>query len=58
MISGTTLYFFPDRLLIYGPGGILALRYADLTLESATINFIEDGNVPRDATRWERLGSS
>ena len=57
VISGKTLYFFPDRLLIYGPGGIEAVRYADLTLEPSTVNFVEDGSVPRDAitvgTTWK-----
>jgi uncharacterized tellurite resistance protein B-like protein len=51
VILGTTLYFFPDRVLIYGPAGIQALRYGDLTLEPATINFVEEGRVPRDAAR-------
>lgn len=51
MISGTTLYFFPDRVLISGPSGIQAVRYGDLTLEPTTVNFIEEGPVPRDAVR-------
>jgi uncharacterized tellurite resistance protein B-like protein len=50
-ISGTTLYFFPDRVLIFGSGGIQAVRYGDLTLEPTTVNFIEEGRVPGDAIR-------
>ena len=57
VVSGTTLYFFPDRVLLYGPGGIQAVRYGDLRLEPTTINFIEEGQVSHDAvqvgTTWK-----
>ncbi len=48
-IDGTRLYFFPDRLLIFGRGGARAIPYSDLTIRAGTIRFVEEGGVPRDA---------
>jgi hypothetical protein len=52
----TQLYFFPDRLLIFGPGGVRAASYAELAIQAGTVDFIESEAVPRDArvvgTTW------
>jgi hypothetical protein len=48
-IDGIRLYFFPDRLLIFGTGGISAVSYADLRLAGGSVQFMEDDGVPRDA---------
>ncbi len=55
-VDGIRLFFFPDRLLIFGSGGVSAVRYADLNLEAGRVQFREEGGVPRDAkvmgTTW------
>ena len=48
-IEGIRLFFFPDQLLIYGRGGVSAVRYTDLSLNVGTVQFREEGGVPRDA---------
>jgi hypothetical protein len=52
----STLYFFPDRLLVYDSGGVGAVSYADLKIETLESKFVEDRNVPRDShqitTTW------
>ncbi len=44
-----TLYFFPDRLLVFTRQGVGAVSYSDLRIERDDSRFIEDGTVPRDA---------
>jgi Protein of unknown function (DUF4236) len=44
-----TLYFFPERVLVYGQDGIGAVSYSDLDLEVGIKRFIEEDGVPRDA---------
>ena len=55
-IEGVRLYLFPDRLLIFGRGGVSAARYPDLNLTAGRVQFREEGGVPRDAnvigTTW------
>ena len=46
-----TLYFFPDRLLVYDPSGVGALPYSDLHAEAGQVRFVESDQVPRDATQ-------
>lgn len=48
-VGRQTLHFFPDRLLVYDPGGVGAVAYRDLKLDPARTTFIEDGGVPPDA---------
>jgi hypothetical protein len=52
-----TLYFFPDRLLVYDSGGVGAVAYSDLKVEIEESRFVEDGSVPQDshqiATTWQ-----
>lgn len=51
-----TLYFFPDRILIFGPRGVGAIAYEDISFRIGATRFIEHGSVPRDAeqvdTTW------
>jgi hypothetical protein len=47
----STLYFFPDHLLVYNWGGVGAVSYSQLHAEAAQIQFREDGQVPRDAVQ-------
>ena len=45
-----TLYFLPDRLLVYGPHGIGAVSYGTLRITASRERFIEDSTLPSDAT--------
>ena len=49
-----TLYFFPDRLLVFEGSSVGAVSYSDLKVERAGQKFIEDGSVPRDATQVDQ----
>ena len=44
-----SLYFFPDRILIYTDNGVGAISYNELGFNIDTTRFVEDGVVPRDA---------
>jgi len=58
----TSMYFLPDRVLVYGPGGVGAVEYRDLSISATPIQFIEEGTVPRDATvvdhTWKYVNKS
>lgn len=45
-----TLYFLPDRLLVYDSAGVGAVSYRTLELSASRQQFIESGGVPSDAT--------
>jgi Protein of unknown function (DUF4236) len=45
-----TLYFLPDRLLVYDRSGVGAISYRSLEIAVSRQRFIEDGGVPHDAT--------
>jgi Protein of unknown function (DUF4236) len=51
-----SLYFFPDRLLVYDSSGVGAVTYGELNAEAVPTRFIEEGSVPSDAqqvdTTW------
>ncbi|MDP9190195.1 MAG: DUF4236 domain-containing protein [Acidobacteriota bacterium] len=49
-----TLYFLPDRLLVYDATGIGAVTYRTLDVSAGQQRFIEDGGVPPDATVVDR----
>jgi hypothetical protein len=53
--GNTTLYFFPDRLLVYDAGGVGAVAYADLKVETQESRFVENGKVPHDS---RQIGST
>lgn len=45
-----TLYFLPDRLLVYDRSGVGAVSYRSLEISASKQQFIEEGAVPQDAT--------
>jgi hypothetical protein len=49
-----TLYFLPDRLLVYDAAGIGAISYRTLQLCASKQRFIEEGGVPSDAKIVDR----
>jgi hypothetical protein len=52
-----SLYFFPDRLLVYDSSGVGAVPYPNLQTQTADSRFVEDGYAPSDArqvgTTWQ-----
>jgi hypothetical protein len=44
-----TLYFFPDRLLVFDSSSIGAVAYEHLTVEQQRVQFIEESGVPSDS---------
>jgi hypothetical protein len=48
-LSSETLYFFPERVFVYGPTGIGAVTYRQLEARTSTLSFIEEERVPHDA---------
>lgn len=44
-----SLYFFPDRMLIYSGAEVGAVSYASLDIQVSATRFIEEGPVPSDA---------
>jgi len=55
--NGTTLYFFPDRLLVRDGSGFGAVTYHDLHSGAGPVRFVESDPVPRDGvmvdTTWQ-----
>ncbi|HJQ36687.1 MAG TPA: DUF4236 domain-containing protein [Thermoanaerobaculia bacterium] len=49
-VGRQTLYFLPDRLLVYDAAGIGAISYRTLEISAANKRFIEEDGLPRDAT--------
>lgn len=45
-----TLYFFPDRVLVFDSRDVGAVSYDNLTVEVTKSQFIEEQSVPKDAT--------
>lgn len=50
----SSLYFMPDRILIYAGGEIGAISYSALELDIGQKRFVEDGSVPSDAQIVDR----
>ena len=48
-VGRQTLWFFPDRLLVFEPGGVGAVPYDQIRIARQQTRFIEDGTVPNDA---------
>lgn len=44
-----SLYFFPDRVLVYDRSGVGAIEYPDLMLDVRQTTFIEERGAPPDA---------
>lgn len=49
-----TLYFLPDRLLVYDTTGVGAVNYRTLDVSADKKRFIEESGVPSDATVVDR----
>ncbi|SDG12434.1 DUF4236 domain-containing protein [Phytopseudomonas seleniipraecipitans] len=56
-VGRQTLYFFPDKVLVFEANGVGAVSYKNLRVDISTTNFIEDGAVPKDSqvvsTTWK-----
>ncbi len=56
VLGGQSLYFFPDRLLVYQGGQVGAVPYPELNATYCTTRFVEAEGVPTDArvvgTTW------
>ena len=48
-VGRQSLYFFPDRLLVYDQGNIGAVSYETLQIDFSDVRFIESEGVPGDA---------
>jgi hypothetical protein len=53
-LSKSTLYFFPDRLLVYSGAHVGAVSYDKLTAVASTTRFIEYDGVPSDSKVVDR----
>lgn len=53
-VGRKTLYFFPDRILIYNSNGVEAIGYQELRINVQTSRFIEEGVLPKDANVVDR----
>lgn len=53
-VGKQTLYFFPDRVLVFEDKGVGAVSYENLRIDVSNKRFIEDGKVPRDAQVVDR----
>lgn len=52
--NDVTLYFFPDRLLVYDSAGVGSVTYASLEVEGGENRFVESESVPRDSRQVDR----
>lgn len=48
-VGSQTLYFFPDRILVYEGKNIGTVPYLDMQIRHGNTRFIESGALPRDA---------
>lgn len=53
-VGRQTLYFFPDRVLVYDVNGVGAVNYSSLQIAVNPTRFIEEDGVPRDAEVVDR----
>lgn len=53
-VGRQTLYFFPDRVLVFDRNGVGAVSYERLDVEVSATRFVEDGRVPSDAKVVDR----
>ena len=57
-----TLYFFPERILVFAPNGVGAVSYHDVSIVVNDKHFIENESVPRDAQvvdhTWQYVNKS
>ncbi|HTV75291.1 MAG TPA: DUF4236 domain-containing protein [Candidatus Acidoferrales bacterium] len=61
-VAGGKLALLPDRMLFFGPRGVTALRYKDVSVSASSTNFRESGPVPSDSTNvgttWQYVNKS
>ena len=61
-VGRQTVYFFPDRLLVYEGNKVGAVSYSDMELDFSNSRFIETQGVPRDAKvvdhTWQYVNKS
>lgn len=48
-VGKKTMYFFPDKVLVFEKGGIGAVSYKNLNISVGENRFIEEGGVPKGA---------
>lgn len=48
-VGKQTLYFFPDRMLVFDAGSVGAVSYSNLKITRRTTQFIESDGVPGDS---------
>lgn len=48
LMEKKSLYFFPDKLIVFDQYGIGAVSYQNLTISAYLIKFVEEDNVPGD----------
>ncbi len=53
-VGKQTLYFFPDKILVFEANGVGAVSYPNLNISVKDTKFIEDGSVPSDAKVVDR----
>jgi len=53
-VGKQTLYFFPDKVLVFESNGVGAVSYQSLNISVNVTRFIEDGSVPRDTKVIDR----
>ncbi|MFX4235390.1 DUF4236 domain-containing protein [Aliarcobacter butzleri] len=53
-VGKQTLYFFPDKVLLFESNRVGAVSYQNLNVSVEDTRFIEDGSVPRDAKIVDR----
>ena len=61
-VGNQTIYFFPDRILIYDKKAVGGLAYESFSVTRRNQRFIENGAVPRDGTivdhTWQYVNKS
>ena len=61
-VGKQTLYFFPDKVLVFEPGAVGAVSYGHLLLDISRTRFVESGGVPGDAQvvdqTWQYVNKS
>ncbi|KAF5045072.1 hypothetical protein DSECCO2_485070 [anaerobic digester metagenome] len=61
-VGSQTIYFFPDRILIYDKKSVGGLAYGSFSVMQRSQRFIESGVVPRDGTvvghTWQYVNKS
>jgi hypothetical protein len=61
-VGRQTLFFFPDRVLVFDAGHVGAVSYADIRTERRSTHFVESESPPRDSRvvrqTWQYVNKS